>query len=172
MKSIAVLASVLYLGIGASSMALADEHDTQHKEEHKHHHKGHHDKDDHNCPHHKGKMGKHHEHKGWRKSLSEEQKNKLKTLREQFYKEKQALMQDLKTNRVELAKLYTQDSPDQQAIDNKIDAILKLKGQKIRLRVKHKIAVRAILTDEQKKKFDEFAIKKAEKGKRHCRHHH
>ena len=68
---------------------------------------------------------------------------------------------------VELAILVTQDSPDQNAIDKKIDEILELKREKMRKKYALKVDMRSILTPEQRVSFDMHLLKKAQHGKGH-----
>jgi len=116
-----------------------------------------------------GGMGPMHKmHKGaggWKASLTTEQQNQLAKLKLDFKKKKYPLMAQMKQVKVELALLITADSPDQKVINKKIDNIVDLKSQKMRLKAKHKIAVRKLLNEEQRVKFDMKILKKAFHGK-------
>ena len=116
-----------------------------------------------------GGMGSMHKmHKGgggWKASLSTEQQNQLAKLKLNFKQKKYPLKAKMKQAKVELALLITTDSPDQKAINKKIDNIVDLKSQKMRLKAKHKIAVRKLLNEEQRVKFDMKMLKKAFHGK-------
>ena len=106
---------------------------------------------------------------GWKSSLTTDQQNQLAKLKLDFKKKKLPLMTQMKQASVDLALLITADKPNQKAIDKKIDVIVDLKSKKIHLKAKHKIAVRKLLNEEQRVKFDLKMLKKAfhEKRKRH-----
>jgi Spy/CpxP family protein refolding chaperone len=110
----------------------------------------------------------------WRASLTDEQRKKLDPLRLEYKKKVYPLKAKIKQAKVELALLIGSDSPKQKDIDKKIDEIAKLKAEKMRLKATHKIAVRKLLTPEQKTKFDMKLLKKAYKGKSGFKHgyHH
>jgi len=157
-----LVASLFTAGAGFAPMAAAS--DYEHKGEHygKHH-------DGKKCPHHKGQKG-HHGHKAWMKDLSDEQKKTIDALHVDYKKQKYALKHKVKDAKVALMKEVTIDKPNQKTIDNKIDAILKIKREKLQLKIAHKIEVRKVLNADQKKQFDEHVMKKAtscRKGKRH-----
>ena len=118
-----------------------------------------------------GGMGKMHKTGGgWKSSLTTEQQNQLATLKLDYKKKKYPLKTQIKQIRVDLALLITADKPNQNAINKKIDAIVDLKSQKMRLKANHKIAVRKILNEEQRVKFDMKMLKKAFHGKRKKHH--
>jgi Spy/CpxP family protein refolding chaperone len=108
--------------------------------------------------------------------LSDEQRKKIDTMHEDLYKNKMAIRDKIRDAKVELAKEITKDSPQQKDIDNKIDAILKLKREKMQLKAAHKIDVRKVLNKEQRAKFDEHVMNKAKYGRKgrggHGYHHH
>lgn len=110
----------------------------------------------------------------WRASLTDEQRKKLDPLRLEYKKKVYPLKAKLKQAKVELALLIGSDNPKQKDIDKKIDEIAKLKAEKMRLKATHKIAVRKLLTEEQKAKFDMKLLKKAYAGKGgyHRGYHH
>ncbi len=121
--------------------------------------------------HHGGGYGQHHDGSHWKATLSDEQRTKLDQLKLDYKKKKYPIKAKLKVAKVELALLMTSDSPSQSDIDKKIESILKLKSEKMRLKAAHKIGVRKILTAEQRVKFDMHVLAKAFKGKHHRRHH-
>ncbi len=102
----------------------------------------------------------------WKSTLSDEQRKKITRLKLDYKKKAIPLKLRIKQANVELAMLITKDSPNKKNIDKKIDEILKLKGEKMRLKTDHKIAVRKLLNDEQRVQFDMKALKKAYHGKK------
>ena len=120
----------------------------------------------------RGHQCKHHGGASWKNNLTDEQTKKLDKLHADYKKQKFPIKAKLKVAKVDLAVLVTADSPNQDAIDKKIEQILKLKREKMRIKTAHKIEVRKMLTDEQRVQFDMHVLKKAFKGKKHkgCRH--
>jgi Spy/CpxP family protein refolding chaperone len=108
-----------------------------------------------------------HEASCWMKSLTAEQKATGAKLRLEFKKVKSLLKAKITVKKVELAILVTQDSPDQNAIDKKINEILELKREKMRKKYAFKVDMRSILTPEQRVSFDMHLLKKAQHGKGH-----
>ena len=106
-------------------------------------------------------MGMMHQGGGWKATLSEKQQIQVSTLKLDYKKKKYPLKTKIKQLKVELALLMATDKPNQKAINNKIDQIVKLKAQKMRLRANHKIAVRKVLNEQQRVKFDMKILKKA-----------
>ena len=109
---------------------------------------------------------------GWKASLSEKQQIQVSTLKLDYKKKKYPLKTKIKQLKVELALLMTTDKPNQKAINNKIDEIVKLKAQKMRLRANHKIAVRKVLNEQQRVRFDMKILKKAYHGKKRGHYGH
>jgi len=108
-------------------------------------------------------------HKGggsWKASLSAEQQSQIAKLKLDFKKKKYPLKAQIKQAKVDLALLITADKPNQKSIDQNIDKIVDLKSKIMRLKAKHKIAVRKILNEEQRVKFDMKILKKAFHGKK------
>jgi Spy/CpxP family protein refolding chaperone len=135
-------------GINSVPAAFADQHG-------KHHMMGHHGSSHH-----------------WKATLSDEQIKEINKLKLDYKKKKYPVKAKLKQAKVELALLMTADSPKQKDIDKKIDQILKLKGEKMRLKTGFKISMRKVLNDEQRVMFDMHLLKKAYHGKKHKRRHH
>ena len=106
----------------------------------------------------------------WKSDLTTDQQNLLDKLKLDFKKKKLPLMTQMKQARVDLALLITTDKPNQKAIDKKINDIVDLKSQKMQLKAKHKIAVRKLLNEEQRVKFDLKMLKKAFHGKKKGHH--
>ena len=111
-------------------------------------------------------MGMMHQGGGWKATLSEKQQIQVSTLKLDYKKKKYPLKTKIKQLKVELALLMTTDKPNQKAINNKIDQIVKLKAQKMRLKANHKIAVRKVLNEQQRVRFDMKILKKAYHGKK------
>jgi Spy/CpxP family protein refolding chaperone len=105
--------------------------------------------------------------RGWKATLSDEQRIQLARLRLDFKKKVYPLKARMQQTRIELALLISSDKPSQKSINKKIDALVRLKSEKMRLKAKHKIAVRKILTPEQRVPFDMMMLRKAYYGKRH-----
>ena len=123
--------------------------------------------------HHEG-MSTMHYGGGWKASLTEQQQNQVAKLKLDYKKQAYPIKAKLKEAKVSLALLMVADKPSQKNINSKIDQIIKLKSQKIRLKVNHKIAVRKVLNAEQRVKFDMKVLKKAYHGKKqgHAGPHH
>jgi Spy/CpxP family protein refolding chaperone len=153
----AVLSTALLgTGIGLTGPALADEHGMHGMGEM--HGKGH-------------GMYSHHGGGGWKASLTDEQSKQIDKLRLDYKQKAYLLKARIKQAKIELAMLITTDSPKQKDIDKKIDEILKLKGEKMRLKAAHKISVRKLLTEEQRVQFDLHVLNKAYDGKQGKGHH-
>lgn len=107
----------------------------------------------------------------WKSTLSDEQQAQYAKLKLAFKKQVLPVKAKLKQARIDKALLMTADSPNQKEINKKIDEILKLKGEKMRLKTEYKLNVRKMLNAEQRVAFDLYLLKKASHGKR-CKHHH
>ena len=116
-------------------------------------------------------MGMMHGGGSWKATLSDEQQAQIAKLKLDYKKKKYPLKAKLKQAKVDLALLMTEDNPSQKNINKKIDEIVQLKSQKMRLKANHKIAVRKLLNENQRVKFDMKIMKKAFHGKKHRRHH-
>lgn len=119
----------------------------------------------------KGMHGMHHGG-GWKSTLTDEQRGKIDKLKLEYKKKKYPLKAKLKQAKIDLALLMISDKPSDSAINKKIDQIVKLKKEKLQLKARHKIAVRKILNEEQRVKFDMKVLKKAMHGKKHGGHGH
>ena len=117
--------------------------------------------------------GMHQAQHDWKATLTEAQEKQLGKLKLDFKKKVLPLKARIKQAKIELALLVTADKPNQDSINKKIDELLKLKGEKMRLKASHRIEVRKILTEEQRVKFDLHVLKKAYHGKKghHSGHH-
>lgn len=103
----------------------------------------------------------------WTETLTEEQKAKLAQLKLEYKKVKYLIKAQIRVKKIELATLVTQDNPDQSAINTKIDEILDLKREKMRKTYAFKVALRSMLTPDQRVLFDMKLLKKAAHGKHH-----
>ncbi len=103
----------------------------------------------------------------WTETLTDEQKAKRAQMRLEFKKVKFLIKAQLKVKKIELATLVTQDNPDRNAIESKIEEVLALKREKMRAKYAYKVALRNMLTPEQRVLFDMKMLKKAYKGKSH-----
>jgi Spy/CpxP family protein refolding chaperone len=101
-------------------------------------------------------------------NLSDEQQNSIKDIRYNFQKVAIGLQADLKTSRLELQHQMAQDKPDQQQISILVDKIGETQKQLLKQNIDRKLAVKAILTPEQLKKF--FQMKEGRmEGRMECR---
>jgi Spy/CpxP family protein refolding chaperone len=107
--------------------------------------------------------------KSWMGDLTDEQQSKIDQLRLKYKQQKYLLKAKIQQAKTELALLITTDSPNQGAIDKKIDQIVDLKREKMKLKAGHKIEVRKLLTDAQRVHFDMHVLKRATGGKCHGR---
>ncbi len=109
----------------------------------------------------------------WKRSLSEEQKTRLRAMKVEFLKKKLPAKAKIKTIKVELAVMSIANKPDQAAINKKIDELLAVKKDLLRAKYAHIASVRKELRPEQQSMFDKWRLKKAKKGKyQHmCKHH-
>jgi Spy/CpxP family protein refolding chaperone len=110
--------------------------------------------------------------KGWKMNFTDKQRTEYMKLKLAYKKKKMPLVAKKKQLKVELALLMTADKPNKAAIGKKLDEIAKVKRQKMQTKIDFKIAVRGLLTAEQKVKFDLRMMKKSMKGKKRCRRGH
>ena len=108
----------------------------------------------------------------WKASLTDEQIKQIAKLKLDYKKKKYPLKTKMKQAKIELALLMTSDKPSQKAISKKIDQLVKLKSQKLHLKANHKIAVRKLLNEDQRVKFDMKILKRAYHGKKSSRYSH
>ena len=140
----AVLSTALIgSGMGMTGSALADEHGMGGM-----HGSGH-------------GMYSHHGGGGWKATLSDEQSKQIDKLRLEYKQKTYPIKAKIQAAKIELAMLMMADAPKQKDIDKKIDEIIKLKGEKMRLKVAHKISIRKLLSEEQRVQFDLHLLNKA-----------
>lgn len=106
----------------------------------------------------------------WRQSLSDEQRAKIEKLKLDFVKKKVALKTRKGALKTDLALLTTKDNASIAEINRKIDQLVKLKKQLLRMKYSHLVAVRKELTSEQRVSFDLAVIRKSRRGKYRRRH--
>jgi Spy/CpxP family protein refolding chaperone len=86
-------------------------------------------------------------------SLSTEQRERIASLNEPFFKHAVSLRQAINTKTEELARLLSQSSPDRTLIYEKLDEVTTLQNQLHRETLKHMLQVREELSEEQWIKF-------------------
>lgn len=87
--------------------------------------------------------------------FTEEQQEKLKELRLESTKEIQPLHNELNELRAKQRTLTTAEKADMKAIDNNIEKMADVQAQIQKVRAKEHQEIRAMLSDEQRIKFDE-----------------
>ncbi|MGB8657357.1 MAG: periplasmic heavy metal sensor [Candidatus Zixiibacteriota bacterium] len=106
--------------------------------------------------------------------LSDKQISDMKEIQYNFRKTQIGLVADLKTSRLELRHLMMQEKPDQSQITKTIDGIAEAQKSLLKNNVDTKLAMKAVLTPEQFKKFmqrrAEWTEEKMEQGRRHFGH--
>lgn len=108
----------------------------------------------------------------WRQTLSEEQRSRLEQLHAEYTKTKLPLKARMKAAKAELAVLALADSPDQSAIERKIDELQQLQRQMLQAKYTYIADRRAVLTEQQRPSFDMSVLRKAMgiKGRVHGGH--
>lgn len=89
-------------------------------------------------------------------NLSDEQKGKLEKLHAEHQKMMAAVKTDMEKQALEM-KALMKDPIDMKKIEAKIDEMAKMKAAMQKKCLAHRFAVKALLTDEQKAKFDAMA---------------
>jgi Spy/CpxP family protein refolding chaperone len=87
-------------------------------------------------------------------NLTDEQKGKIKDIKVSQYKEILPLKNHMAELRAKEHTLTTMEKPDLASIDANIDEITKTQNQILKIKVKYKLQIRALLTDEQRMMFD------------------
>jgi Spy/CpxP family protein refolding chaperone len=87
-------------------------------------------------------------------NLTDEQQKKIETLKLSHQKEMTGYRNDMAIREAELRKYRSADKPDMVLINKTIDEIGRLYTEMQKKRVSHEMAVRNLLTDEQKIAFD------------------
>ncbi len=99
-------------------------------------------------------------------NLTAEQQSQISDLRLQLQKEMLPLRSELMTKRNELKLLMTAEKPDMGKINRKIEEISKIRTEIQKKRVAHRLKIRSLLTEEQRKIFD-TQILSGHHGKHH-----
>ena len=99
--------------------------------------------------------------------LTEEQQTQIEDLRIEHWKKMQDYRNQIRENRARYITLTTSQQPDQKAINKNIDEWTGLKGEMMKEKTSHGLAIRSLLNDEQKMWFDKNAMSHG-KGKGHC----
>jgi Spy/CpxP family protein refolding chaperone len=86
-------------------------------------------------------------------NLTDEQINSFRDIQYNFQKTVIGLRADMQSSRLELRHLMMQDKPDQNAIANLVDKIGETQKKLLKQQVDRKLAMKAILTPDQLKKF-------------------
>jgi Spy/CpxP family protein refolding chaperone len=89
-----------------------------------------------------------------RLNLTDDQEKKISELRTANQKEMMAFRNDMAITEAELQKYRSADKPDMTQINKTIDEIGKLRTDMQKKRVSHELAVRNLLTEEQKAIYD------------------
>ena len=87
-----------------------------------------------------------------------------------FAKAKAILKTRIKALKIELALLSTADQPDSAAIENKIEELLNVKRDMMRIRFGHIVDMRNVLNNEQRLSYDLDVLNKMKRGRK-GRHH-
>ncbi len=96
--------------------------------------------------------------------LTDKQEAKIKELRTSHWDDMKAFRADLDILRAEKRKLEVADNPDAKAIDAKIEEMGNLRTQMQKTSNRHRLAVRELLTDDQKAWFDSRNQRRGGKG--------
>ena len=86
--------------------------------------------------------------------LTTEQIKKIKAMRLDMAKKKIRLRSGLELKQLELKELISADEPDMRRIEAKIDEMAPLRTELQKKRIEHRLAIRDILTPEQKTKLE------------------
>lgn len=97
----------------------------------------------------------------WAKTLTDAQKLKVDKMHLELDRTMYQLRAEKKLRQAELNSLAAQDDPDEQAIKRKIDEVLELKRQIMQARYDHLVAMRAVLTKEQRISYDMAVLGRA-----------
>lgn len=111
---------------------------------------------------------KHHDILSEIPNLSEEQKSKIKAIREEGRKQMEPQRAEMKVQRAKLMELKSAENPNTAEINKAIDRSALLKAEMEKSRTASELKVRSILTPEQRKVMDEkMKEKQAVREKQH-----
>ncbi|MEW8034065.1 MAG: periplasmic heavy metal sensor [Candidatus Thiodiazotropha endolucinida] len=108
----------------------------------------------------------------WKTTLTPEQRYRIDKMHLDFTKAKMTLKSKVKALKTELAILSTADQPDSAAIDSKIEELLDVKKNIMRIRYSHIVNMRSVLNNEQRLSYDLDVLKRAKLGKKGKGRHH
>ena len=114
-----------------------------------------------------GHKGKHMSGPKWKQFLTDAQKKQADIMHLNVKKSMSVLKAQKKLKKVELINLVIMDNPDTNAIHSKIDEIIEVKREIMRVRNDHMVEMRGILTPEQRLSFDMGLLGHGGKGKGH-----
>lgn len=101
----------------------------------------------------------------WMQSLTEEQREQIKTLRLQTHEQALGLENQLKEKRARLQTLSTGDQINAKAAHSIIEEISVMEADLEKLRWNTRMEIRTLLTDEQKVIFDSFHSRQNDRGR-------
>ncbi len=104
-------------------------------------------------------------------NLTDEQASQISDLRLQLQKEMLPLRSKLITKRNELKLLLTADKPDQGKINQKVEEISKIRTEIQKKQITHRLKIRSLLTEEQRKIFDARILSGGHGGHHGGNHH-
>ena len=114
-----------------------------------------------------GHKGHHKSGPKWKKTLTDSQKKQAVTMHLNLKKSMSILKAQKKLKKVELINLVIKDDPDTNTIYDKINEIIDLKREMMRINYDHILEMRGMLTSEQRLSFDMEHLSQAGKGKGH-----
>lgn len=88
-------------------------------------------------------------------AFTEEQQEKMQEIKASFETERVELVNRIKVMHLEMRDIVTSDDPDFGKLERMIDDISGARAEMMKIRVRQHVAVRKILTDDQKVLFDE-----------------
>ncbi len=107
----------------------------------------------------------------WSKlDLSDAQKEQLASLRLDHEKKCIPLQAEIKLARIELEESIG-DNASERNIDKAVEQLLKKKNELFKLRIKHRLDMRNVLTDEQKAMLKEMRLESPMGGRKGGKHH-
>lgn len=101
----------------------------------------------------------------WRQTLTKDQQIQIDQMHLEFAKVKMTLKARINTLKVELALLCTADTPNPEAIENKIEEVLVVKRNMMRIHSEHIVNMRKVLNSEQRMSFDLDVLHRMGRGK-------
>jgi|GEM_PF-709736 len=112
------------------------------------------------------KQGQKHNKMCFDKFFTEEQKEQIKAIRLKNRKQLKPLRDEVRELEAHQQTLVTADTPDMKAIYQNIDKISTAKNKIQKIRAKQHQEIRALLTEEQRMKFDEMKERPMMKGRK------